>query len=271
MIRSILLIAVCCLGPVFCRAANEDQLQQGFNDMYNLSFDSAHTRFQEWAKTHPDDPRAPAFDAAAYLFAEFHRLRILQSELFVDDRTFSDRKVAAPDPTVKQKFEAALSKSDQLAQAALRRNPKDRNALLANLLRVGLNSDYLSLIEKRNLAALGEVKQGRKIAEELLSLYPDCYDAYLAIGVENYLLSLKSAPVRWVLQMAGAQTDKKLGIEKLRMTAAKGHYLQPYAQLLLAVAALRDKDSGQARHLLSDLASRFPRNELYREELSKIQ
>ena len=46
--------------------------------------------------------------------------------------------------------------------------------------------------------------------------------------------------------------------------------MQPYAQLLLAVAALRDNDDAGARRLLSDLARRFGRNPLYREELAKI-
>jgi hypothetical protein len=55
------------------------------------------------------------------------------------------------------------------------------------------------------------------------------------------------------------------------VTAAKGHYLAPYARLLLAVAALRDHDRLQARALLSSLAEEFPRNPLYRKELARIQ
>ena len=44
-------------------------------------------------------------------------------------------------------------------------------------------------------------------------------------GVENYLFSLKPAPVRWFLQIGGAETDRDRGIEDLRLTAEKGHYL----------------------------------------------
>jgi hypothetical protein len=76
--------------------------------------------------------------------------------------------------------------------------------------------------------------------------------------------------VRWLLQATGARTDKQTGIEKLRLTAAKGQYLQPYAELLLAVAALRDNNNTEARRSLADLSNRFPHNRLYREELSKI-
>ena len=75
----------------------------------------------------------------------------------------------------------------------------------------------------------------------------------------------------WVLRLGGAQTDKRIGIERLRITADKGRYLLPYARLLLAVAALRDKDTLTARRMLAWLASEFPNNKLYREELLKLK
>ncbi len=248
-----------------------DSLQEGFDDMYNLNFSDAHRCFEQWETAHPDDPSAAVFDAAAYLFSEFDRLRILQAEFFVDDQSFSGKQRGSPDPEVRRHFEQALTHSNALANARLKQDPHDRDALFASVLRLGLQGDYDALIEKQNLRALSEMKEGRQRAEELLRLYPDCYDAYIAVGVENYLLSLKPAPIRWLLHATGAQTDKDTGIAKLKLTAAKGKYLQPYAELLLAVAALRDKNNAEAKRLLSDLAERFPHNPLYREELQKIQ
>ena len=245
-------------------------LQEGFNDMYNLNFPNAHRCFEQWEAAHPEDPTAPVFDAAAYLFAEFDRLRILQAEFFVDDQSFSGKRDGAPDPQVRRHFEQALAHGKALADARLERDPHDEKALFASVLSFGLKGDYDALIEKQNLRALGEIKEGRERAEELLRLYPDCYDAYIAVGVENYLLSLKPAPIRWLLHAAGAQTDKNTGIAKLKLTAAKGKYLQPYAELLLAVAALRDKNNAEAKRLLSDLDERFPHNRLYKEELEKL-
>lgn len=250
--------------------ASADVLHDGFNDMYNLSFADAHKNFESWQRLHPDDARGPAFDAAAYLFSEFDRLRILQSQFFVDDRSFSSKHALTPDPGVKRKFEMALAQSKLLADTKLRTSPQDQFALFATVLRYGLQADYDALIDKQNLEALGETKEGRKVAGNLLALYPNCYDAYIAEGVENYLLSQKAAPVRWLLHASGAETDKETGIAKLRLTAAKGEYLQPYAKLLLAVAALRDKQDAQAKALLTELAASFPHNPLYREELQRL-
>ena len=126
-------------------------------------------------------------------------------------------------------------------------------------------------MEKHDLASLAYTKRAGLLAEKLLAADPTCYDAYLATGVENYILGLNPAPVRWLLRLYGAQTDKERGIENLRLTATKGHYLMPFARLLLAVAALRDKNRNQAKELLQNLAQEFPNNQLYRRELLRLQ
>ena len=105
----------------------------------------------------------------------------------------------------------------------------------------------------------------------MLAAQPGYYDAYIAIGVENYLLSLKPAPMRWLLRATGAETDRAVGIEKVHLTAEKGHYLSPFARLLLVVADLRDKDTARAREELTALATEFPANHLFRDELAKIK
>lgn len=268
----LLLLYTALPAPAHAAGLNSsDLLDRGYADMYNLEFAQAHRAFAEWERQNPQDPLGPASDAAAYLFSEFNRLHVLEFQLFTDDKRLAREPRLSPDPVLRQAFEAQLAKSKQLAEAALQHNPRDPNALFAKTLRLGLRGDYTALIERRYLASLGYIKRGRIIAEQLLAEDPDYYDAYLAIGVENYLLSLKPAPVRWLLRLEGAQTDKAVGIEKLQVVAQKGHYLLPYARLLLAVAALRDNNRGQARALLRALAQDFPRNHLYTEELAQLE
>ena len=245
-------------------------LDAGYADMYNLNFSAAHEAFHTWEKLHPEDPVGPVSDAAAYLFSEFHRLHILEVELFTDNDKYEKRDRPSPDPAVKTAFNQALLNAQQLADKALARDPQDRNALFAEILANGLRGDYAALIEKRNFAGLSYMKTSRTLASKLLALDPSYYDAYLAVGVENYLLGLNPAPVRWLLRIGGAQTDKDQGIAKLRLASEKGHYLAPFARLLLAVAALRDHDRETAKTLLAGLAQQFPNNPLYGKELAKL-
>ena len=246
-------------------------IRQGYQEMYNLDFGGAHKTFKQWEQEHPDDPLGPVSNAAAYLFSEFDRLNILHSEFFVNNSIFSHRPKVQPDPVVRRALDQELDKSTELAEKILARDPEDADALFAKILSLGLRADYDSLIEHRDFEALKIIKNSRATAEKLLSIHPTYYDAYLAIGVENYLFSLKPAPVRWLLQAGGAETDRGRGVRDLELTAEKGRYLNPYARLLLAVAALRNKDIPEARDLLSSLAHEFPQNRLYAQELARLQ
>ena len=84
-------------------------------------------------------------------------------------------------------------------------------------------------------------------------------------------LSQKPLPLRFLLRLGGAQTDKEEGVRRVRITAEKGHYLRPFARLLMAVAALRDNDYATAKNILRDLTREYPHNHLYSEELSRLR
>jgi hypothetical protein len=241
------------------------EIESGFQSMYNLEFDRAHQDFSTFERLHPNDPLGPVSQAAGYLFAEFARLGVLESELFTNDKTFENRTKLAPDPKVREKFNQAVNSSDQLADAVLKQHPEDTNALFSKILALGLRSDYSAMIDKQDFAALRYMKQGRILAQQLLKQKPDAYDALLAVGVENYLTGIKPAPVRWMLSLGGIDPNKEQGIRELQQTAAHGILLKPFAKLLLAVAALRDKNNAEGCDLLHQLAVAYPRNALYRD------
>ncbi len=259
------------LTAISLAVASANDLELGYRLMYDLNFGGAHQKFVEWKRAYPEDPMGPVSNAAAYLFSELERLHVLDSELFVNDDKYFQRGRAAADPSLKKAFDQELLGARESVRRALARGPDDRNALLAQVLAFGLEADYMALIDHRDLAALRTVKIGRTFALQLLHTHPDCYDAYIAIGLENYLLSQKPAPVRWVLSWSGAQTNKDEGIAKLRLTAEKGNLLQPYARMLLAVAALRDNDRSGAAKILEGLVREFPHNRLYVSELARAK
>jgi len=245
-------------------------LYSGWLKMYDLRFDEAHQIFGQWKQNHATDSLGPVSDAAAYLFSELARLGILEAEFFTDDSRFLNRTRPKPDPAMKAQFHREIARAEQLADTTLRASPNDANALFAKSLTFGLRADFYSLIEKQDFTALKFTKEGRIWADKQRTLDPKAYDSYLGTGLENYLLSMKPAPMRALLWMTGSQVNREKGLEQLRMTAQYGHYLEPFAKLLLAVAALRDNDRAGAKALLSGLHNRFPNNELYLQELNRI-
>ena len=246
-------------------------LDNGYAEMYNIEFGEAHKTFDAWKKAHPDDPMAPVSDAAAYLFAEFERLHVLQSEFFTDDVEFKSGPKMTPDPAVKEAFLKRLDECDHLADGVLTHDAGNKNAQFAKILAMGLRCNYMAMIEKRYVASLSYMKAARTRAQALLAKDSSFYDAYTALGIENYMLGVKSTPVRLMLSVTGAKTSKSEGVRDLKIAAAQGHYLEPFARLLLAVAALRDKDKNTAREYLAGLSKEFPKNKLYARELARLQ
>jgi len=245
-------------------------LDQGYRALYNLDFDRAENAFMRWEMHETRNPLGPASRASGYLFREFERLGVLRSELFANDKSFESRSKLLPDPQLKLRFQQQISLANHLAGEMLAENPSSTDALLAKTLVNGLQADYAALIEKRNAESLSYTKEGRLWGERLLRADARCYDAYLALGAENYLVSIKPMFVRWLAQLAGARADRERGIQQLRLTAQNGRFLKPFAKLLLAVAALRDHDALMARKLLSELQQEFPQNPLYSYELSRL-
>jgi hypothetical protein len=238
--------------------------------MYNLDFGGAHEAFAGWERQQPADPFGPASDAAAYLFSEFERLKVLRSEFFAQDKSFLGAPKLKADPAVKALFENALNRSHSLSEEMLKQGKTPERAMFASVVCMALRADYLAMIEKENWQALNEIKDARTRAEALMAKDPSLKDGYLSVGVENYLLSQKGAPVRMFLRLTGAQTDKATGIQKLKIVAAEGHYFKPYAKILLAIAAVRDNDRAGAAQLMTDLAHEFPGNGLFKDEVKKL-
>jgi hypothetical protein len=246
-------------------------LDLGFSGLYNLDFAGAQKDFAAWQQLHPDDPVGPVSEAAGFLFSEFNRLGVLEAQFYEDDDAFVGRPKLTPDPTLRQHFMAAIGRAESLAHARLANDPKDRDALFALTLSSGLQADYAALIEKRNLASLHFTKEASASAQQLLAICHDCYDALLATGFSKYIIGSMPAPVRWVLRMGGLPADKQGGIADLQTTAEHGHYLAPFARILLAIAYVREKNNSQALELLTGLRQEFPANTLFSREINHLQ
>jgi hypothetical protein len=245
-------------------------LELGYRRMYGLDFESAQRIFTAWQERQPEDPVGPASEAASLLFSELNRLGILEAQFFVEDSSFLRRQNLQPDPAVRARFDSALRRAEALARDRIAKDPRETDALFALTLVFGLQADYASLIENRNVAALKPTRRATKWAEKLLAANPNYYDAYLATGLGKYIIGSTFAPVRWLLRLGGYAGNKAEGIRELELVADRGHYLAPFARLLLAIAYLRQSDASRARGMLERLREEFPENPLFAREIARI-
>jgi tetratricopeptide (TPR) repeat protein len=194
----------------------------------------------------------------------------LTSEFFLDDKRFLGKIPLKPDAELRAAFFAVDKQAQDLAEQRLKTNPDDTNALFAMTLSVGMQADYASLIDKHQVESLKMIRDADRYAQRLLVIAPDAADAYLTLGAANYIIGSLPGLKKFFLGFAGIHGDKRAGIQQLEIAADRGHYLRPFAKIMLALAALREKQPEVARAHLNELVAEFPENPLFSSELGKL-
>ncbi len=278
LLCSLLVAAICAVRVAPSSSAQSPaevlhvpELDAGFHLLYELKLQESRSHFEAWQKSHPEDPLGSASEAAAYLFEECYRQGVLTSQFFLDGKRFLGKIPLKPDPKLRAAFFAADKQAQELAQLRLKTQPDDTNALFAMSLSVGMQADYASLIDKEQFDSLKKIREADKYANKLLAIAPDADDAYLGLGTANFVIGSLPGFKRFLLGFAGIHGDKKEGIRQLEIAADRGHYLRPFAKIVLALAALREKKPELARAQLKELVAQFPENPLFASELAKLE
>ena len=242
------------------------ELSAGFDLLYEQRFAEAREVFTSWESRNPDEPFGEVAIAASYLFEELDRQGVLTSKFFLDEKKFLHGVDGNPDPQRMGHFQEALAQARQLAQDRLHGNPQDDEGLFALTLAAGMESDALSILERKHLEALKRMKEANKYAKQLLAQRPDAADAYVASGIANYVVGSLNSGSRFVLWFGGVRGDKRLGMAQVAKTAEQGRYLQPFAKIVLALAARREHQIRLAQRLLRELKDQYPNSTLFASE-----
>ena len=113
------------------------------------------------------------------------------------------------------------------------------------------------------------MKEANKYAKQLLAQRPDAADAYIAPGIANYMVGSLNSGSRFALWFGGIHGDKRLGMAQVAKTAEQGRYLQPFAKIVLALAARRENQIRLAQRLLRELKDQYPDSVLFASEYAK--
>ena len=253
-------------SPTF---ATVPELSAGFDLLYEQRFVEAREVFASWESRNPKQPIGPVAVAASYLFEELYREGVLTSDFFLDEKKFLHGIEGKPDSERMSHFREALAQAQQLARERQRASPNDGEALFALTLSAGMESDSLVILEKKHLESLKRMKEANKYAKQLLAQHPDAADAYIAPGIANYVVGSLDSGSRFVLWFGGIRGDKRLGMEQVGKTAEGGRYLQPFAKIILALAARREHQTAVAQRFLRELKEKYPDSELFASEYAK--
>lgn len=276
---SLLLVAAAFTILLVCPSSRADdsspglssvpELERGYKLLYVQKFADAREVFQKWADANPDEPFGQVSIAASYLFEEFFLQRVLTSDYFLNDKRFIGGIEGTPDPARIKNFNDSVLRARALAAARIKKHAKDPESLFALTLCAGMQSDADSMLLKKHLDGLKHLKEANANAQALLATHPDAFDAYVAPGIANYVIGSLSSSARFMLWFGGIHGDRSLGMSQVQKTADQGHYLMPFAKILLALSARREKKDELARKNLKELTEEFPGNAVYDAEYAK--
>ena len=247
------------------RPQMESLRKDGLEALYNIDYDRAYRDFKQIADSYPNHPAGPQLLAASLWIKTLYESRRLQSSLYNSESFYTngDDKV---DPKVVDEFRTLTRESRRLAEAKLKQDPKNIEALdfLANT--EGLKASFEEAVERRHFAALRDGNDAVGHHREILKMDPKYIDAQLTIGLYEYVVGSLPLPIKLVAGVTGYHGSKKRGLAMLEQVAKEGHWAQDDAKTVLVLLYTREKRFEDVLAITRELSVKYPRNYLFRLE-----
>lgn len=237
---------------------------------YNLEYDAAQATLQSWLATHPDDVHALNDLASVILHREMFLRGILASHIYGDmGEMFRGGKIPFS-PHFQQDLLAVLDKAQAQAEKQLKAHPNDPEALYWAGAAHATRAIFYFTLAKSYLAALRESSEARQDHAQVLKLQPAFADAWLVVGINDYVLGCLPWYFKVLASLAGHHGNRAEGIAEVRRVTVQGHWARADAKLALAVLTRREKLYPETLRVLQELAQSYPRNFLLLREIAGI-
>ena len=247
------------------RGRFEELRRSGLDALYNIDYDKAQRDFNEIVKLYPNHPGGHQLLAARLWIKTLYESRRLQVSLYSSESFYTngDDKV---DPKIVTEFRNLTREAKRLAEAKLKQEPKNIEALdfLANT--EGLKASFEEAVERRHFAALRDGNDAVDHHREVLKLDPKYIDAQITIGLYEYVVGSLPLPVKILAGATGYRGSKKRGLAMLEQVAKEGRWSRDDAKTVLILLYTREKRYADVLVLTRELSAKYPRNYLLRLE-----
>ncbi|HJQ68791.1 MAG TPA: hypothetical protein VKA70_07455 [Blastocatellia bacterium] len=246
-------------------AAEFERLRVEGNDLlYNLDYQTARERYTRMTRMAPDHP-AGYVNLANNLWLEtLNASRRLSTSVYSSGSFYAqDAEEDEVNKKREREFNELIKQALAVAKARLDKDPQDVEALYYSAAAQGLRAGYSVSVKRSFRKAIGDANGSVKTQKRVVKLDPNYTDAYLSIGLYEYVID--SLPFFWrtLARLAGLSGSKKRGIEQLERVVANGKYAADDARVLLIGIYGREGKPDRALELISHLATKYPRNYLF--------
>jgi tetratricopeptide (TPR) repeat protein len=238
-------------------------LTAGNEDEYNLRLDQALSHFNQALEANPNDPAAyRAVAALDMMKIAFQRGAVTADSFLGGDAGADVVDLPKPPTGLAGSFRRNAEQALRLAEQQVQGNPNDADSHYQLGSTIALLASYSATIDGRIFAAFKLARRAYKENSRALEIDTLRHDAGLIVGVYQYIVSLRSLPMRWVARIAGMDGDRARALELIEAAARYPGANQTDARLMLALIHNRDQRYDEALTILTDLQSRYPDNRL---------
>ncbi|MDQ3194247.1 MAG: DUF3808 domain-containing protein, partial [Bacteroidota bacterium] len=224
--------------------SSDKEILAGLDDIYNLKFDDAQSKFRRLQSSDPDDLKGFFYESVIYFYKALPN---------------RDEKL----------FEKYLEHSEMVIERAeniLDKNENDYDALYYK----GLSHSYRSLLmlslNKSLLEAASNGNDGYRILTSLILKKPDYYDAYMGLGLYKIAIGFVPEKFQWLLSLIGFDGNIKEGITLLKTSMQNGKFTKVDSRVFLSLFSLKEREDNdrQGLGILKDLVVEYPNSPVFK-------
>ena len=246
-------------------------VQEAFLRVYSMDYDDAIAQFEKIQGEHPGDPVATDYLLDAVLFQELNRLDLLDTTFYANDGFLTGKHTVTEDPKARERIRALGDEAVNEANAELKKNPGDVNALFARGWAKSLEATYSGMAQRAFGAGLKQALGARSDCDRALQLDPHYVDAKLVTGVYQYVVGALPFAFKLLVGFVGIHGSKAEGMAMLRDDAANGVVTQVEARTAMMLFLRREGKYQQAASIARGLATEYPHGFLFQLEEANLE
>ncbi|HET7349180.1 MAG TPA: tetratricopeptide repeat protein [Acidobacteriaceae bacterium] len=249
----------------------QPEVREAFGQFYSMNYDDAIARFERIHAEHPGDPMATDYLLDGILFRELNRLDLLDTTFYANDGFLSGKHTVTEDPATRDRIRKLGDEAIDEANAELKRNDKDINALFARGWARSLEAVYSGMAQRAFGGGLRQAMAARGDCDRVLQLDPNYVDAKLIVGTYEYVVGALPLPFKILIGIVGIHGSKSQGMGLLRDAAARGVVTRVEARTAMMLFLRREGKYAEAASIARSMAEEYPHDYLFRLEEANLE
>jgi tetratricopeptide (TPR) repeat protein len=250
----------------------------GTEAIFNLEYTTAKSKFEEMKKLIPQHPIADINLAMLIWLEHLNKTRRLQTNLYGGDSSFyagaedakEDNEGDQVDAAVDRAFRDRMAQAKTKAMALVARNKNDADAQYFLGAYYGVMAGYEASVARKFFGAMRNGSRSVDAHEKTLKLKPDYYDAYLSVGMYDYIAGSLPFMYKVIATLAGVRGNKQRGIERLEKIVSSETVTADDARVLLVAIYKNEKRFDDALAVLKHLNNKYPASYLLKLETATL-